>query len=897
MALDEYRKKRDFRRTPEPRGKRAPRRGERRFVVQKHAATRLHYDFRLELEGVLKSWAVPKGPSLDPADKRLAMATEDHPIEYLDFEGIIPEGQYGGGTVMVWDRGTWTPEGNPHEGYRAGKLSFTLEGEKLRGSFTLVRTAGRDPRRPDRSWLLMKRADEHAVRGGTPLVDARPESVATGRGLEAIAAERDRVWESERPARSPRAARAAPGAAKRRRAPAPVKIDAASIPGARPAPLPASIRPQLPTLVRSAPEGDRWLHEMKLDGYRLLARIEPERDPRPRSLERGRVRLLSRHGLDWTARFPRVAAALAELPAETALIDGEAVVLLPSGASSFQELQAALGAGDDRRIVYFAFDLLHLDGFDLAPAPLEERKRALDALLAAQSSDALRYNRHLEGRGAELFQHACRLELEGVVSKRRDAPYRPGRGDTWVKVKCTARQEMVIGGYTLPVGAGEGLGALLVGVHEDDELRYVGRVGTGFDERTARQLRRRLEALETKTSPFASRPGAGARAGGITGRAAGRARWVRPELVAEVELTEWTKDGMMRHPTFRGLREDRPARDIVRERPADPEATRAPAVRRRPAGPAKAARVAKATAIPRKKRGVTTEVAGVELSNADRVLYPELGFTKRDLACFYASIERFVLPHLRDRPTTLVRCPEGLGGPCFYQKHTGWWAPAVLRRVHIQEQRKVGEYLVVDSLPALVGLVQLGILEIHTWSSEVAHLEEPDRLVFDLDPGPGVGWARVCEAARAIRDRLAGAGLGAFVKTTGGKGLHVVAPLVPRADWAACAAYARRFAEAIAADAPRAFTTNMSKAARPGKIFLDHLRNVRGATSVAAYSTRARPGAPVSTPLRWDELGPDVGPDHYTVKNLPARLGHLRGDPWAGYERARRPLPSRQARP
>jgi bifunctional non-homologous end joining protein LigD len=879
-GLAEYRRKRDFAETPEPRGEPSPARraGARTFVIQKHAARRLHYDFRLELEGVLKSWAVPKGPSLDPLDKRLAMHVEDHPLEYASFEGIIPAGQYGAGPVLLWDRGTWEPEGDPHEAYRAGSLKFALHGEKLRGSWALVRIrGGREARDADRTWLLIKHRDAEARPARSfSIVDARPESVATGRTLDAIAAAGDRVWRSN-PADEPRAvpraatpASANPARSARPRAGEPSSLSVAEVPGARRAALPAFIAPQLATLVARAPAGDQWLHELKFDGYRILAR-----------LAQGRVRLLSRNGRDWTDRFPAVAQSLGRLPAREAMLDGEVAVLLPDGRSSFQELQNFMAKTGRGRLVYMVFDLLHQDGYDLTGARLEDRKAALERLVtdAGPTTDVVRYSDHVIGGGPEFVDHACRLGLEGAVSKRRDAPYRGTRGPEWVKTKCVKRQEVVIGGYTDPEGSRIGLGALLAGVYEDHRLVYVGKVGTGFTGQTLRELRARLQALAQPACPFASPP---------TG--VGRAHWVRPELVAEVVYGEWTEEGKMRHPSFQGLREDKPADQVVRERPAALErrADQDPPRRRAPAPPTAPG----SRSAGRARDGTVAEVAGIRLTHADRVLYAPQGTTKLALARFYEGIADWILPHLRDRPTTLVRCPDGAHESCFYQKHVGSWAPESVRRVKIRERTKIGEYLVVDTLPALIGLVQIGILEIHTWNSVVEQLERPNRIVFDLDPGPGVEWRRVVEAARLVRARLLALGLESFVKTTGSKGVHVVVPLPSGATWEASSAFARRVAEDIVREAPAAYIARMAKAERAGKIFIDYLRNVRGATSIAAYSTRARPDAPVSVPLAWDELSPRLRSDHYTIANLPRRLAGLRADPWSRYWSVRQELPA-----
>jgi bifunctional non-homologous end joining protein LigD len=814
-------------------------------VVQKHAATRLHYDFRLELDGVLLSWAVPKGPSLDPADKRLAMQTEDHPVEYGGFEGVIPKGEYGGGTVLLWDRGTWEPIGDVREGLRKGKIEFLLHGEKLRGSWTLVRIRGRDARESGKTWLLMKHRDvEVRPASEYDITEDRPESVVTGRAMDEIARDQDRVWHSNR---SPAEQEPAPKP-KRGRAARPKPRDLPSVPGARRAPPPADLEPQLATLVKEPPRGDEWVHEMKLDGFRILARVEG-----------GHARLWSRNAKDWTARFPSVARAVEKLGVPTAILDGEVAMVMPDGRTSFNALQNAHDGETEGVLTYFVFDLPYLDGFDLTRATLEERKKVLQGLLAG-APPPLRYSEHVVGSGPEFLREACRLKLEGIVSKRRDAPYTQGRARTWLKLKCQQEQELVVGGFTEPEGQRSGIGALLLGVYDDGKLRYAGKVGTGFSVKTAEDLRRRLDRLAQPANPFGEKV-----------PEMRRARWVKPELIANVSFGEWTPDGRLRHPSFKSLRDDKAPREVVREKAVAPPA-------------------------PRAARDGSVEIEGVRITNADRVVYPDHGITKRDLAQFYVAIADWILPHLVDRPTTLVRCPEGLAGECFYQKHIGTWAPPSLRRVKIQEKRKVGEYLVVDDLPGLVGLVQIGILEIHTWNSVVEHLERPDRIVLDLDPAEDVPWEATIAAARVVRARLEDHGLASFVKTTGGKGLHVVAPIVRGPSWDECLEFSHGVADDLVREAPQAFVAVMSKARRTGRIYVDYLRNQRGATSVAAYSTRAKPDAPVSTPLAWEELRPDVESTHWTVANLQRRLASLRKDPWAGFAEAARKLPTTKAR-
>ncbi|HEY8148100.1 MAG TPA: DNA ligase D, partial [Vicinamibacteria bacterium] len=819
-------------------------------------------------------------------DKRLAMMTEDHPIDYGDFEGIIPEGQYGGGTVLLWDRGTWEPLEDPHQGLRKGALKFRLDGEKLKGKWTLVRIKGRDPREEGRTWLLIKERDE-LVRSSKvySITEDRPQSVASGRTLEQIAADRDRVWNSNRGmaaearTRSPRAARVARTGAKATatapaRRPATARRDlavaAAAVPGARKGPLPAKIAAQLATLVDEPPKGAEWLHEMKFDGYRILARLQD-----------GRARLLSRNGKDWTAHFPTVVAAVEELPAKAALLDGEVAVVLPTGTTSFQALQNALSGPDQGpgQLAYFLFDLIHLEGLSLARAPLEERKTMLrDVLGTARPGSPLRYSDHVAGSGVEFFKQACALGVEGIVSKRRDAPYEPGRSRSWLKVKCLQRQEFVIGGYTDPEGSRVGLGALLLGVHDaDGTLEFAGKVGTGFTSRVLDDLRKKLTPRAQPTSPFKQ-----ARIPGVT-----RAHWVRPELVAEVAFTEWTSDGRLRHPSFQGLREDKDPKDVTHERPrpvedvADPPEVADPPAKRPARARSREGEELSAKRGP--KTGGEEVVAGVRLTHPDRVLYPPQGITKRDLARLYETIADWILPHVKGRPLTLVRCPEGAEKGCFYMKHSGVWAPEALRRVKIQEKTKVGEYLVVDDLQGLVSLVQMGILEIHTWNALADDIERPDRVVFDLDPDPSVGWDRVTLAAQALRERLQALSLECFVKTTGGKGLHVVVPLRPASTWDESFSFSRALSEEMEREKPEAYTTSMPKAQRRGRILIDYLRNNRGNTSVAAYSTRARAGAPLSAPITWEELQRGIKPDQFHVGNIRARLESLKADPWKGY--------------
>jgi bifunctional non-homologous end joining protein LigD len=875
MGLQEYKRKRDFKKTPEPAGKVAPAKGSS-FVIQKHAATRLHYDFRLEMEGVLRSWAVPKGPSLDPGEKRLAVHVEDHPLDYGGFEGIIPKGQYGGGTVLLWDRGTWYPDGDPVKAYKKGHIKFRLEGEKLHGGWHLVRLHGDRAGENKENWLLFKADDDVAVPGsGDALVQEYPASVTTGLTLEEIAANPDRVWQSNREEKVAKKKAAAPKKTS--------VFDPSTLPGARKAKLPAKVAPQLATLVSDPPRGEEWVHELKFDGYRMLCELKD--GPRGKS-----TRIITRNGKDWTDRFGPVAEAIATLPAKEALLDGEVAVLLPNGTTSFQALQNALGGGNEN-LVYFAFDLLHLDGYDLRPVPLLQRKEALGALVEGQPPEGtIRFSDHVLGAGEDFYRQACSFALEGMISKRADQPYRSGRGKDWVKVKCLKRQEMVIVGFTDPEGSRSGFGALHLAVNEGDELVYAGKVGTGFNTRTLTDLRKKLGKLERKTPAFQKAP---------RGAEARRSHWVEPKLVAEVAFTEWTEDGILRHPTFQGLREDKSPSEVVREvaRPTQEVEKKASAPRTMAAKTAKKA-VKKTDKKkgdvpplgPERDPGDVTEIAGVKISNPDRVLYPEQGLTKRELALFYERIQAWILPHLKNRPLTLVRCPSGQGKQCFYQKHVSDQFPESIKRVKVEEGPDAEPYGAVDSPAGLISLVQMGVLELHIWGSHLDDIEKPDYIVFDLDPDEGLSWERVVEGTLKVREKLEGIGLRTWLKTTGGKGLHVCVPITRRGDWDEVKAFTKAVVESIVADEPGRYTSKLPKASRKGKIFIDYLRNGRGATSIAAYSTRARPGAPVSTPLFWEELETDVRANTYNVRNLPERLESLEADPWADFLKERQSI-------
>jgi len=842
MGLKDYRRKRDFSKSREPRGRGTAARSGNFYVTQKHAATRLHYDLRLELDGVLKSWAVPKGPSLDPDEKRLAVQVEDHPLEYGSFEGTIPKGEYGGGTVMLWDHGTWEPEGDPAKDYAKGKLAFRLHGEKLRGSWALVQMKGRNGK-PEKNWLLIKHKDKEAVAEKEySIIEELPRSVLTNRSLEEITAGED---PSVQPAESYRVP------------------DPSQLTNARRTRQPEVMKPQMASLIDEPPAGEAWFHEIKLDGYRILAVIKA-----------GRVRLLSRNGRDWTGKFPTIAGALPTLPVKQAILDGEIVVLRPDGTSDFQALQDYLQDGRTEKLVYYLFDLPHCNGYDLTRTPLLARKHLLQTIIARMSParENIRFSDHIKGSGKEVYSQACRLGVEGIVSKDTAGVYEEKRSRSWLKTKCLKRQEMVIGGWTEPSGSRTGFGALLLGYYAGDDLVYAGRVGTGFKANTLRSLIGMLRKIEQKNTPF-HEPPKGADVRGV--------HWVRPELVAEVKFREWTKENILRQASFMGLREDKSPREIVRES-SDTGI----------GGKKLARETGRLTSLKGMRPASHIVIAGVRISNPDKILYPEQGITKRVLAEYYATIADFILPHVIHRPLTLLRCPDGRQGECFYQKHLGESVPDTLRTIPIAEKEATEDYVVIDDIKGLISLVQLGVLEIHPWGSSEADIEKPNILTFDLDPGPDVGWPMLVEGARLLRHRLEELGLASFVKTSGGKGLHLVVPIQPRTGWEEAKAFAGAVARDLARIRPDRFTAEMKKTKRQGKILIDYLRNDRGATAVAAYSTRTGAGAPVSAPLRWDELTRTAASDRYRIDNLPKRLSALKNDPWRDFFHVRQRITS-----
>ncbi|RYZ14678.1 MAG: DNA ligase D [Alphaproteobacteria bacterium] len=849
--LKTYRSMRDFTRTAEPSGERTVAQASRlRFVIQKHAATRLHYDLRLELDGVFKSWAVTRGPSLDPADKRLAVEVEDHPLDYGDFEGTIPKGEYGGGTVLMWDRGFWAPEPgvDPQRALKKGELKFVMAGERVKGGFVLVRLRRREREKRD-NWLLIKHRDQYAREGGGDITDTET-SIASGREMDAITAGKgrkprpfmlrspeaaDAVWRSNRGEKIP----AKPG-----RKAAAARTKAVARTGAL-RKMPAFIEPQLCELRDRAPAGAGWGHEVKFDGYRMQIRVEKHK-----------AQVRTRKGLDWTSRFQATAKAARTLP--DCIIDGELVALDKAGAPSFAALQAAISSKETTELTFFAFDLLCLGKEDLRSLPLSMRKEKLSELIAGLEP-AIRYTSHLESAGDAVLKAACQIDLEGVVSKKLDAPYQSGRSETWIKSKCRAGQEVVIGGWTQERGR---FRSLLVGVHREGKLTYVGKVGTGFGHEVVERIFPKLKAVAASTSPFEA---------GDPPRAGAGIRWAEPSLVAEIEFAGWTGDGHVRQGAFKGLREDKSAAAIIREEPKTGKATPSPIIRT-PGG---------------------AKVLGVGISNADKPLWPEASekspVTKMDLVTYYEQVGAWMLEHIKGRPCSIVRMPDGIGGETFFQRHVNRTTSNLFTAVTVSGDKQ--PYIQIDRIEALIAAGQIAALELHPWNCQPFDPETPGRLVFDLDPAPDVPFERVIEGAKEFRDRLAALGLESFCKTTGGKGLHVVTPFkVSRTDlrWPEAKGFAQEVCRQMAADSPDRYLINMAKKERVGRIFLDYLRNDRTATAVAPLSPRGRPMAPVSMPIAWTQVRKGLDPMRYSIFSVPQILKRAR--PWEGYCEGERPF-------
>jgi bifunctional non-homologous end joining protein LigD len=862
--LERYRTMRDFHVTAEPQGgssgRSIPGSGPFPFVVQKHAATRLHYDFRLGWRGVLKSWAVTKGPSYFPGDKRLAVEVEDHPMEYGGFEGTIPKGQYGGGTVMIWDFGEWKGLGDVDRELEKGSLKFELNGTKLKGKWALVRMRRNLEKSEKPNWLLIKENDEYAQPESAPAVtDEAPNSAVTRRTIEQIAESKDHIWDSrqgllvtangaEQSTSPPRVQAVVERSRKR------LERIVGSIPRET---MPGFVAPQLAQQALKAPDGRPWIHELKLDGYRIQVHVQAGKN-------RGSVReakLFTRTGLDWTSRMPNLARAASALNVDSCILDGEIVAVDQEGRTSFSDLQAAFQQGRQGDLLYFAFDLLHLNGRNLRSLALSQRKAVL-AELSSQIDPGtpFRLSEHIEGRGSEVFAKACELGAEGVVSKLASAPYTSGRGNTWLKVKCALQQEFVIGGFTLPEKGGRGIGALLLGYYDSGKLLYAGRCGTGFSEQTHHELRDRLEKLREKNPGFARTPQ----------QARHKVQWVKPELVAQIAFAAWTKDDLVRQASFKGLREDKPPREVIREAPPAGQPCPDSPVDREKSGTAR-----------RAGNAAMGTLSGFRITHPEKVIDPDSGVTKHQLAEYYLEVADHILPHIADRPLSVVRCPDGIGKPCFFQKHVSAGLPSGVNHVSIANRKtgKKEEFLTLNTVEGLVGLAQLGVLEIHPWGSKNDALEKPDRIIFDLDPDQQVLWTRLASAASELRDRLKKLKLSSFLKSTGGKGLHVVVPVRAEYTWPTI----KQFSHAVVLQMEKAqsglYITTMTKASRTNKIYLDYLRNDREATAIAPFSTRARSGVPVAVTMDWKELESSKAP-RFAVSDIPRWRNRLVRDPW-----------------
>jgi bifunctional non-homologous end joining protein LigD len=855
-----YNRKRNFRRTAEPPGEVSrTSQGLPRFVIQKHDASRLHYDFRLEIDGVLASWAVPKGPSLDPGEKRLAVRTEDHPVAYGSFEGRIPEDEYGGGTVMLWDRGTYRPIGNARDGLRKGDLKFELNGSRLQGSFVLARMRGRREKngrakKDGENWLLIKHRDAAARPGsGDAVVREFTDSVDSDRSLQQIASG-DAVWHSNRAAK--RSTGRTTGRLKEektvaRRKTKIARIDVAGLKGARKARMPAKIAPQLATLVEAAPAGKGWISEIKFDGYRMLARIDD-----------GDVKIFSRNGLPWAKKLPAIARSLGRLKAKQAWLDGEIVVLDAEGKSDFGRLKDALGGESPGDVFFFLFDILYLDGYNTMACRQDDRKRLLESVLGGDPPPFLKYSGHMAELPERIQRQACRMHLEGIIVKAADAPYQQRRSRNWLKLKCIQREEFVVIGYTDPQGTRAGFGALHLGYYDrDGDLHYAGGMGAGFNTKTLLAIEKTLARHVRKIPPaiwiHGEKPPA-------------KMHWVRPEMVVETQYIDWTGAGALRHAVFLGIREDKAAADVVRDPPTDAVSrysgtgTIVTAARAKPKPKAKQGRKPPPgrADVPAIIDNRQPDDGAVRLTHPNRLLWPEENLSKQDLAAYWERAADHALPYIGGRPLALVRTPDGIAGETFFQKKASPGFPRQILDLELEDEAVIA----IDSREGFRALAQMSAVEIHPWGSTIEDISKPNLIVMDLDPDAGLDFEDVIHAAHDLRDALKAVGLHSFCKTTGGKGLHVVVPFRPQLGWDQIKAFAKSVATAFARSDPKRFTDALPKRARKGRIFIDYLRNGRGATAVAPFSPRARPGATIAMPLGWSQVKPGLDPADYTIR-------------------------------
>jgi bifunctional non-homologous end joining protein LigD len=834
--LDDYNRMRDFSATSEPAAKRSGKKTAKdhalQFCIQKHDASHLHYDFRLELDGALKSWAVPKGPSLDPKVKRLAVHVEDHPLDYATFEGSIPEGHYGAGDVIVWDRGVWIPQGDPAQAYAKGKLKFELQGEKLGGLWNLVRT--HMPGKQEQ-WFLIKHQDGAAKpESDYDVVSAEPDSVLSERTL---VTQKPKAADKPKPIKKP-ARKVAP------------KTQLAPLTGAHKAKLPDQLKPELATLVERAPQGE-WSYEIKFDGYRIMARID-----------HGEVKLFTRNGHDWTHKLPGQAEALAALNLESAWLDGEMVVANEQGVPDFQALQNAFDAGRSANIVYYLFDMPYLNGVDLREVPVEERRAALATVLKPNKNPLLRFSDAFAENPDALLNSACQMQMEGLIGKRLGSPYVSRRSSDWIKLKCKHRQEFVIVGYTDPKGSRSAFGALLLGLHDRDsgKLRYAGKVGTGFNESTLKSLYEQLIPLKAK-KPSVVNPPSGVDAKGV--------HWLKPALLAEIAFAEMTKEGAVRHAVFHGLRNDKPAKDITEERPSVVKPKEKTVEKSAPS-----------------QLGLAK--GKVRITHPDRVIDASSGTTKMQLAEYYARVAQWILPELKDRPVALVRAPDGIAGELFFQKNAEHLA---IPGITVLDKKLTGQpMMVINSAEALIGAVQMSTVELHTWNATSDNLDKPDRFVLDLDPDPALPWKSMVEATQLTLSVLDELGLKAFLKTSGGKGIHLVVPLTRKLGWDEVKDFSHAIVSHMATLLPERFSAVSGPKNRVGRIFIDYLRNGLGATTICAYAVRTREGLPVSVPIFREEVAELKGGNQWNVHTVHERLAEVGGGPWADLKKTRQAI-------